>query len=162
MGINGLKKKLQIIINIPFTVSVVTNDRRNRQLPLEKILGGGAQEFWHCHQRQLFFVVWPALLLLSPVASAFDYALHEGLAKDTMPYVNKQWHQLTSNGREERFLSAYKTFYLPPYIVIGFVLRLRETQEIYRVFVFERLDRSSCFNQECPSLMFIEEHIGPN
>lgn len=45
--------------------------------------GGFSQQFRHCHVRLLIGVVWPALVLPSPLF--FYSTLHDGLAEDLMP-----------------------------------------------------------------------------
>lgn len=52
---------------------------------------------------------------------------------------------------------AHEIFYLALYIVISFVLPLRDVEGPSQAFVLECLDPFTCLNQECPSLRPIEE-----
>lgn len=67
----------------------------------------------------------------------------------------------TLNSGEERSLSAHETFKLTPYVIIGFVLSVRNVEKISQASVLERLDTFSVSTRSVP-LTPGEEDVGFN
>lgn len=63
------------------------------------------------------------------------------------------------NSSEEKSQLAHETCDLNPYIAIGFVLRVGDTEELPEAFVIERLDSYVYLNQECSSLTPMKDDL---
>lgn len=93
------------------------------------------RDFWHCHVCLFLDVVRTSLSLLSPLVSAFNSAVQDGLAEAVISCaVAKICHLTTHTSGEERFLSAYEMFELVLYIISGFVPSVGDAKELSETF----------------------------
>lgn len=94
---------------------------------------------------------------MSSFAIALNSTFHDGLAEAVSSCNVAKPYLPTLNGCEKNSSQSTKILTLVPYADIGFVMLVRDAEELSQAFVLKRLYSSSYLNQECLCLVLIDE-----